>query len=145
MSEELKPYETALKAFQIGVKNAILSGEIPVTWENPQTDGYLGTGRFVVGKAECSMSVAERFVCYHNDLTKGMFDDEDDFEALKAMVKKHVLPEKDKARIGELQAEIDRIRGIKSRHEQYQKDSPEDEYEQLCKAYVQQYWPDESQ
>lgn len=110
MAKELKPYEAALKDFQTTVKNAILSGEIPVTWENPRNEDYLGTGRFMVGKAECSVSVAERFVCYHNPLLEGFFDNKDDFKALKAMVKEHVLSEKDKTRIKELQAEIDRIR-----------------------------------
>lgn len=110
MLEELKLYETALKAFQTEVKNAILSGEIPVTLSPCKDPYWLAQVEFVVGQATCSMSVAEKCICYHNDLLHGIFDDKDDFDALKTMIKKHVLSEEDRVRIKELQAEIDRIR-----------------------------------
>ena len=109
MAKELKRYEIAHNTFKEEVKNAILSGEIPVDWENPQNENYLATGRFVVCGAQCSISVSEDFVCYHNELLRGMFDDEDDFNALKSMIKPHLLTKEENTRIKELQAEIDRI------------------------------------
>ena len=109
MAKELKFYELALNTFKEEVKNAILSGEIPVDWENPGNKDYLATGRFVVCDAECAVSVSEKWVCYHNPLLKGIFNKEEDFKALKAIVKQHTLTEEENARIEELQAEIDRI------------------------------------
>ena len=109
MAKELKFYEIAHNTFKEEVKNAILSGEIPVTLSPCKDPYWLARVTFMVGQSECSVSVSDHSVCYHNDLLKGLFDDKEDFKALKAMVEKHVLSEKDKARIKELQAEIDRI------------------------------------
>lgn len=109
MAKGLNFYEIAHNTFKEEVKNAILSGEIPVDWENPQNEDYLATGYFTINHTRCSISVSENFVCYHNGLLRGMFDNENDFNALRSMIKPHLLTKEENARIKELQAEIDRI------------------------------------
>lgn len=111
---ELKPYEQALDNFRQELKKAILNEEIPMTFGPSDASGYFAEVSFSIRNQTYKMTVAETFICYLSPVLEGLFKDEADFEAFKTIIKKHVkiLTAEDKARIGELQAEIDRIKGV---------------------------------
>lgn len=116
MAEETKPvYEQALDVFRQELKMAILSEEIPMTFEPDDHPGYFADVVFKIRNQNYRVAVAETYACYMNPVMEGLFDPNGaEWEAFKAIIRKHVkvLTEEDRAKIAELQAEIDRIKGV---------------------------------
>lgn len=111
----MKPYEQALDVFRQELKMAILNEEIPMTFKPDMIDGYFAEIEFTLKNGKYRIAVGERIVCYLDPTIRDLFEDKADFEALKALARKHVkvLTPEDKAQIAELQAEIDKIKGSK--------------------------------
>ena len=115
MNKERKPYEQALDIFRQELKMAILNEEIPMTFEPDTHPDYFADVTVDIQGTKFRMAVAETFICYlNNSFLENLFNPKAaEFKTFKTIVKKHVkdLTEDDKARIAELQAEIDRIKG----------------------------------
>jgi hypothetical protein len=73
--------------------------------------GYFASATVVVGRIKFSMSIADDFVCYHNDLMEGLFSNADDLAVLKRLAEKRLALTSEKIeKINVLQAEIDAIK-----------------------------------
>ena len=105
--------QAAFDTFRDELRSAILKEELPMTFGPYDGDNYWA----VVTVDVCNgfiirMAIDEDYVSYGTDTWMiGMFDGEN-FEALKHLVQEHVckLTDADKARIKELETEINNIK-----------------------------------
>lgn len=108
-------YKEAYKQFRESVRDAVLSGELPITvtpYNGRLTDDYFAEVGFEICNAKVSLTAGYNYNCYYNELIKGLFDNEHfhDFKEL-VMSKMKVLTPEEKARIKELEEEIAKIKG----------------------------------
>lgn len=110
-------YKEAYKQFRESLRDAILSGKIPVTvepYEGRLTGDYFAEVNFEIGKTTILITAGYNYNCYYNGLLEGLFVDEyfNQFKEL-VMSKIKVLTPEQKARIKELEDEIAKIKGEK--------------------------------
>lgn len=104
--------EQALQTMRDEIKKAFINEELDVDYYPSDHKGYYAGVDVRFGDVVFRMTVAETYVCYHDDFVRGIFDDKEDFKAMRAVVDKHVkrLTPDDIARIEKLKAEIDDIK-----------------------------------
>lgn len=111
-TKKMSACESALSRLRTSLKKAILNEEVEMTFTESSADGYYAEMRVHFGGLNFNMTIANTFVCYHNQFVNGMFDMKEDFEALTELVNKHVkiLTSEEKTKIVALQAQIDAIK-----------------------------------
>ena len=109
--------ENALNTFKDELRKAILNEDLDMTFNpyNGDIDGYWADIIVKVSfNFEFGLSLNSKgFVCVsHYAGLDDLFNDENDFKALEAMTLKHIQPltDADKARIKELETEINNIK-----------------------------------
>lgn len=107
----MSPSMTAIKNMQETIKNAILNEEVNMDFSPAENKNYYAELKVFVGKVVFAMTIADKYICYHNPFIDGMFDDPDDFKELANLAKKHVrtLTEDDINEIEKLKKQIDDI------------------------------------
>lgn len=112
--------EIALENFRNELRKAILNEELPMKIEPDDTMGsYYAELEINIGGTSVCMSIADEYLCYHyhrSNFLKGLFDNEEDFDALSAVVHKYVNPlsSADKEKIAALEQQIEEIKKGKS-------------------------------
>lgn len=111
-TKEMSRVEQALQTMRDEIKKAFLNEELEVDYSPSDHNGYYASVKVKVGHVKFSMTVAETYVCYHDEFIQGIFDDKEDFKAMRAVVDKHVkcLTPEDIASIEKLKAEIEDIK-----------------------------------
>lgn len=108
--------DAAYDTFCKELRSAILNGELDMTFEpyRGTVPGYFAEVTVkVYHTLTITLTLAPDFVSYGGNIwLDGLFDKPEDFQALKAMVARHIQPltDKDKQRIRELEDEIDTIK-----------------------------------
>lgn len=104
--------ESALSRLRTSLKEAILKEKVKMTFAESSAKGYYAEMRVHFSGLYFDMTIANTFVCYHNPFVDGMFDKEEDFDALTKLVKKNIkiLTPEEKAKIFALQEQIDAIK-----------------------------------
>lgn len=102
-----------LKAFQESIRKAVLNGKIEMKFKPMYNLSYRFELEISVNGGKCAFSVADNFICYHNPLLEGTFNEKKDIPKLKKMAEKHFnFPsEETKKRIMELKDEIKKLEG----------------------------------
>lgn len=115
-TQKMSRVEQALQTMRDEIKNAILNEEIEMEFSPSDTEGYYAELRVHVDELKFGFAIADTYICYLNDFTRGMFPKgSEDFEKLTKLAKKHVkiLTLEDRERINKLYAEIKNIKSGK--------------------------------
>ena len=106
----MEELEKAYNEFRQALKEAIFNGELELEYNDPHHSAYNGEISFIFKRHRYSISVADRYVCYHQDVMDGMFDD-DDIKMLNELVKCN-METINKKRIKELKEELNRLENL---------------------------------
>lgn len=102
-----------LKALQESIRKAVLNEKIELKFKPMYNLSYMFELEISVNGGKCSFSVADKFICYHNQLLEGTFNEKKDIPKLKKLAEKHFKfpSEETKKRILELKEEIKKLEG----------------------------------
>ena len=102
----------ALENLKAAVREAILTeqAELTVVPYKYYDGSYFAILKVVFGSISIDMAVADTFVCIHNDLLRGMFDNNADQRSLVALCERRLLTREEVERIKELEQEIEDIK-----------------------------------
>lgn len=111
--KKMSRVEQALETLRDEIKNAILNEEIEMEFTPYDSKDYYAKLYVKFSNVNLLFTIAETYICEHNDLTRGMFPKgSDEFAKLTKLAKKHVkiLTKEEKERINNLNAEIENIK-----------------------------------
>ena len=111
-NNEMKPCELALENLHEELRKGILDGSIETEFIPCNDDTYFAEVNVKFAGIKFKMTVAERFICYHNDFMRGLFDERQAFNAFKKLIRQHckLLTKEDKEKINALQQQIEDIK-----------------------------------
>ena len=105
--------EMALANFREELKKAILNESVEMEVSAEIDDVYFAKTYIWFCGINIQFTVANNFVCYHDDFTKGIFDEKDDFAQFKTIVNSK-LPQLSSSDLAEIKQLRDKIKWIKA-------------------------------
>lgn len=99
-------FEQKYQEFIDAFKEAAFNNDFHYKVEKPYVSGYNGKITFLTGKFDAEFTVADTFVCYHNDLLRGIFN-KDEIKTINGMIEKYFSKDKERYdRIEQLKKEL---------------------------------------